>query len=426
MKTTFLSFIPMIFLLSSPVEEVNSLFTNDMDNLQVLRKEVRTNLTDNLLPFWSEKVKDDINGGYYGKVDANNTVYPGADKGGILNARILWTFSSAYRVLGDTAYLSIARREKEYIMKHFIDREYGGAYRSVTAAGNPADTRKQTYTQAFFIYGLSEYYRITGDKEALKTAQEIYHLFEKYAFDREYNGYYEVFSNNWQRSHDKLIGETSEKDEKSMNTHLHLLEAYANLYRVWPDKDLALRLQNLLNLFLDNIIDKNTSHLICFFDRQWNSTSETDSYGHDIESSWLLYEAAKLLNDPALLIKVKSVSMKIVKAASEGLQPDGSMIYETDRSTGHANIERSWWVQAEAVTGYLNAYELSGDKEFLERSVNCWQYIKNHFVDNKNGGWFSSVSYPGGKSSGDKAGFWICPYHNSRMCLEIIERTDNK
>lgn len=416
----------MIFLLSWPTGKVSNSPNNDMDNLRVLRKEVTANLKDNLLPFWSEKVTDRVNGGFYGRVDATNKVYPDADKGGILNARILWTFSSAYRILGDTAYLDMARREKDYIMDHFIDRKYGGAYRSVTAVGEPADTRKQTYTQAFFIYGLAEYYRVTGDKEALETAQDIYRLFEKYALDREYNGYFEVFTHDWQRTRDRLIGETSENDEKSMNTHLHILEAYAGLYRVWPDKGLAVSLRNLINIFLDDIIDKNTSHLICFFDRQWNSTSETDSYGHDIESSWLLYETAKLLNDTALVSKVKSVGMNIVQAASEGLQPDGSLIYEKDRSNGHINNERSWWVQAEAVTGYLNAFELSGDTEFLDRSVNCWQYIKDHLVDHKNGGWFSSVSYPGGKGTGDKAGFWICPYHNSRMCLEVIERTDNK
>ncbi len=416
----------MIFLLSWPAGKGSYLFNNDMENLQVLRKEVTANLTDNLLPFWSGKVTDSVNGGFYGRVDATNKIYPDADKGGILNARILWTFSSAYRILGDTAYLDMARREKDYVMDHFIDRKYGGAYRSVTAGGEPADTRKQTYTQAFFIYGLAEYYRVTGDKEALETAQDIYRLFEKYALDREYNGYFEAFTRDWKRTRDRLIGETSEKDEKSMNTHLHILEAYAGLFRVWPDKGLAVRLRNLINIFLDEIIDKNTSHLICFFDRQWNSTSETDSYGHDIESSWLLYEAAKLLNDNDLVNKVKSVGIRIVQAASEGLQPDGSIIYEKDRSNGHVNNERSWWVQAEAVTGYLNAFELSEDTEFLNRSLICWQYIKNHLVDNKNGGWFSSVSYPEGKGTGDKAGFWICPYHNSRMCLEVIERTDNK
>jgi mannobiose 2-epimerase len=426
MKTTHLFIFPFLLLLPWAGSSISYSHKNDMDNLNFLRKEVEGNLKENLLPFWAEKVSDSINGGFYGRVDASGKVYPGEDKGGILNARILWTFSSAFRVLGDTVYLRMAKREKDYIMNHFIDNKYGGAYRSVTAQGEPSDTRKQTYTQAFFIYALAEYYRATGEMNALEAAKNIYRLFEKYALDPEYNGYFEVFTRDWKRTNDRLIGETSEKDEKSMNTHLHVLEAYAGLYRVWPDAKLAVRLRSLIDMFLNNIINKNTAHLNCFFDRQWNSTSETDSYGHDIESSWLLYEAAKLLDDPTLEERVKSESMKIVKAASEGLQPDGSMIYETNRSTGHVNNERSWWVQAEAVTGYLNAYELTGDDNYLQRSVKCWQYINGHLVDNKNGGWFSTVSNTEGKGTGDKAGFWICPYHNSRMCLEVIERTRDK
>ncbi len=418
--------IPVILFL--PGQGWNSSQTKniDMEKLVTLSKDVRKDLTGNLLPFWSETVIDKTNGGFYGRVDADNKIYPDEDKGGILNARILWTYAAAFRVLGDSAYLDMARRERDYIIRHFIDSEYGGAYRSVTSTGVPSDIRKQTYTQAFFIYAFAEYYRVTGDKEALETAKSIYSLFEKYALDKEFNGYFEVFSRDWQRTHDLLIGEKSGRDEKSMNTHLHVLEAYAGLYRVWPDVRLGESLRNLIDLFLNKIIDGNTSHLVCFFDRQWNRTSETDSYGHDIESSWLLLEAAELLGDKALIGRIQSAGLKIVKAATEGLQPDGSMIYETDRATGHVNKERSWWVQAEAVTGYLNAYELTGDESYLEKSVDCWKYIDNHLVDKNKGGWFSSVAYPGGKGTGDKAGFWICPYHNSRMCLEVIGRTEKQ
>ena len=312
------------------------------------------------------------------------------------------------------------------LMAHFIDKEYGGAYRSVTYPGDPSDTRKQIYTQSFFIYGFAEYYRATGDMEALKMAKDLFELFEKYAFDKESNGYFEVFTRDWQRSHDRLIGETSIRDEKTMNTHLHIMEAYANLYRVWPDKRMAERLRNLVELFLNKIIDKKTSHLICFMDKNWNSTSTIDSYGHDIESSWLLYEAASLLGDQELISRVKEVSIKIANAASEGLQSDGSMIYEKNYDTGDVNLSRSWWVEAETVVGYLNTYELTGNVKYLNNSLNCWNYIKNNLVDNKYGGWHTTVSEAGAAGSGDKAGFWICPYHNGRMCMEIIERLTSR
>jgi mannobiose 2-epimerase len=269
---------------------------------------------------------------------------------------------------------------------------------------------------------MAEYCRATGDKEALKTAKEIFEAFEKYALDKESNGYFEVFTRDWQRSHDRLIGEPTVDDEKTMNTHLHLVECYANLYRVWPDKRMADRLRNLVEIFLDHIIDKNTSHLICFMDRNWKNSSRIDSYGHDIEASWLLYEAANLLGDPVLIAKVKQASINLADAASEGIQPDGSLVYEKDLSTGHMATQRSWWPQSEAIVGYLNAFELSGNEKYLDKSVNCWNYTKLHLIDNKNGGWFSGASESGVVGKGDKAGFWICPYHNGRMCMEVVER----
>ena len=386
-----------------------------------LKNEVSANLTRNLLPFWSTKMVDYKNGGYFGRINGDNQVFPKEDKGGILNARILWTYSSAYRIYKDTAYLRLAARSKDYIMAHFIDKEFGGAYRSVKSTGEPSDTRKQTYTQSFFIYGLAEYYRATGDKEALEAAKNIFNLFEKYALDKKSDGYFEVYSRDWKRTHDKLIGESTANDEKTMNTHLHLMEAYTNLFRVWPDKNVGVRLRALVDIFLDKIIDSKTSHLICFLDKDWKKNSAVDSYGHDIESSWLLNEAAGLLGDPALLAKVKDVSIKIANAAAEGLNPDGSLNYEKNLTNGRVSTERSWWAQSECIVGYLNAYELTGNEKYLDNAINCWNYTNNHFVDNKNGGWFSSVS-ESGVASGEKGGFWVCPYHNGRMCMEVVER----
>jgi cellobiose epimerase len=413
----------LVLILIFSVTLTSSGQTSDPKQLKIqLKNEVLINLTHSILPFWSDRMVDNKNGGFYGRINSNDKIYPGEDKGGILNARILWTYSSAYRILKDTAYLRLASRSKDYIMAHFIDKQYGGAYRSVKSSGEPSDTRKQTYTQSFFIYGLCEYYRATGDKEALSCAKEIFELFEKYALDKSNGGYFEVFSRDWHRSHDLLIGEKTANDEKTMNTHLHIMEAYTNLYRVWPDKRVADQLKNLINIFLDKIIDSRTSHLICFMDKSWNRTSDVDSYGHDIESSWLLKEAAELLHDPALTDQITQICIKIANAAGEGLQTDGSMIYEKDNSSNKTNNERSWWVQAETVVGYFNAFELTGDKKYLDKSLNCWNYTKNHMVDNRGGGWFSSVSESGVPGRGDKGGFWVCPYHNGRMCMEIIER----
>ncbi len=389
-----------------------------------LRNEVEANLKDNLLSWWSAKTVDYVNGGFYGRVNSKDSVIADADKGGILNARILWTYSAAYRVTGDTSYLRLATRAKDYNLKYFIDKEYGGAYFSIDSKGQPKSTVKQIYTNAFFIYGFAEYARATGDKEALEAAKAIFELFEKHALDKEANGYFEVFSRDWQRIRERMIGESSDKDEKTMNTSLHLMEAYANLYRVWPDPRMAESLKNMVELFLDRIIDKNTYHLINFMDREWNRTSDVDSYGHDIECSWLLHEAASLLGDEELLKRVEETSVKMAETVEEAIQPDGSIYYEKDLASGHINKNRSWWAQVETIVGYFNAWEISGNEKFLDNSINCWSYTRDHFVDNVNGGWFPNVTDDGQVGRGDKAGHWICPYHNGRMCMEIIERVE--
>ncbi len=370
-----------------------------------LKKEVTDNLTKNILPYWTSRMVDHKNGGFYGKIDYRDQVFPEADKGGILNARILWTYSSAYRVMHDTSYLRLATRAKDYILKYFIDSRYGGAYRSLNFKGEPSDDKKQVYTEAFFIYALSEFSRATGDKTALSEARKIFDLIEKFATDRELNGYFEVFSRDWKRIRERLIGENSDQVEKTMNTHLHLMEAYANLYRVSGDKFVGERLRNLINIFLDRIIDKKTSHLISFLDRNWNSTASIDSYGHDIESSWLMLEAADLLKDTDLIARVKKVCIRIADAAAEGLQPDGSLLTEKDNATGRTRQVRSWWEQAETVVGNLNAFELTGDEKYLDRSVNCWNYIKKCFVDHKNGGWYSNVTESGTPGQGRQRRF---------------------
>ena len=386
-----------------------------------LQEEVHKELENGILPFWSVKMADNQNGGFYGRIDGHDRLISEAEKGGILNARILWAFSSAYLHEKNPLYLEMAFRAKQYLMTRFFDSRYGGTYWTVSFDGKPLDTKKQIYSQAFCLYAFSEHYRASGDQSSLQTAIELFRIIEKYSFDSESNGYFEAYSRDWKLLEDLRLSEKDANEKKTMNTHLHILEAYTNLYRVWKDDRLGKQLKNLILIFNEKIVDHTTFHLNLFFDESWRCKSDITSYGHDIEASWLLQEAAEVLGDTAVTETTKKVCLQIVKAATEGLQSDGSLIYETDNASGHKDNDRHWWPQAEAVVGYLNAYKLTGNEEFLLNALNCWKYIKENLVDKVNGEWFWSIKENGDVNrKDDKAGFWKCPYHNARMCLEVM------
>lgn len=386
-------------------------------NITELKASCREILTENILPFWLHKMQDEEQGGFYGRIDGHGQLHPMADKGAILNARILWTFSAAYRVLGEKEYLQAATRAKDYFLKHFIDTAYGGVYWSVDYKGTPLDTKKQFYAIGFAIYGFSEYARATGDKEALQTAIDLYHCIERHALDHDYNGYIEAMTREWQPISDMRLSDKDENYPKSQNTHLHIIEPYTNLYRIWPSEELEHSLRNLITIFTDHILNPRTHHLDLFFDMDWTRMSTTESYGHDIECSWLLHEAALVLGDKDLLEKVEVIVKDVARASEKGLLPNGAMIHES----GDADLH--WWVQAEAIVGFFNLYQHFGDEAAMEKAFRLWHYVKRHLIDYENGEWYWSILPDGTVNrTDDKAGFWKCPYHNSRMCLELIER----
>ena len=419
-----------------------------------MKQEMQDVLEKNILRFWLDKMVDREHGGFYGRIDGQGTLHPEAEKGAILNARILWAFSAAYRVLGHQEYLDAATRAYEYLIDHFIDKEYGGVYWSVDYLGRPLDTKKQFYAIGFAIYGLSEYVRAMGDREALDYALQLYDCIEEHAFDREYNGYIEACTREWGEIADMRLSELDANYPKSQNTHLHIIEPYTNLLRCLkelhaqescdyvpvlgsvlpigvtiPMEDIfnvEASLRNLIDIFTDKILNPETHHLDLFFEKDWTrGAGRLESYGHDIECSWLLHEAALVLGDKAVLAKVEPIVREVAKASEKGVCPDGSMIHEANLDTGHVDDDLHWWVQAENVVGWFNLYQHFGDKQALDRALRCWNYIKTQIIDWDNGEWHWS-RHPDGtlNTVDDKAGFWKCPYHNSRMCLEIMERSE--
>ena len=373
----------------------------------------------NILQYWLNNTIDKKREGFYGRIDENNKVDVDAPKGAVLNARILWSFSAGYLHNPKQEYLDAAHRAFQFITKYLIDREDDGAYWSVTAEGKPHNTEKQLYGIAFILYGLSEYYRASKNEAAKHEAIVTYTTMLEHGHDKEYGGFWEGFDRQWKKPME--VGY-----RKSMNTHLHVIESFANLYLAWPDGGLKEQIRQLLIIFADKIIDNKTGHQRLFFDARWNVVPpEIESYGHDIEAAWLLLESAMIIKDEQMIKRFKDLSMKLTLAGRKGVDKDGGMWYELHIHDKKLNSQKHWWPQSEAMVGFFNAWQLTGDEKYLNDSINTWKFVKAHILDKKYGEWYSGVYndrtiIPGG----DKVGLWKCPYHNSRACLEIIKRID--
>ncbi len=398
----------------------------DYEFLKIYRIEVEEELINNILPFWINNTIDKENGGFYNYITNDLKINKLADKGSVLQSRILWTFSKGYGIYKNPEYLEIAKRAYDYLMEYFIDQEYNGVYWLLNYKGEPVINKKQIYSQAFAIYGLSEYYSITRENKALKIAKDIFQCIEKYAYDDEYKGYYDACDRSWSLEEDMRLSEKDLNARKSMNTNLHILEAYTNLFKVSPSEILKNRLIELIYVTMDNIIDHKNFHFKLYFDDKWNNLSNNISYGHDIEGSWLLLEAAEITGNADLIKKAKEYSIKMAKTVLlEGIDKNGSIEGEID-DKGLINENKEWWIQAEAMVGFLNAYQITKEEVYLEQSINIWNFIKKYYIDNKYGEWFSSINNKM-KANLDqvKVGIWKCPYHNSRACFEVKKRIDD-
>lgn len=399
-------------------------FTDTIIGGQLLQyqQEVDAEL-ESILNWWMLHMPDKSNG-FWGEIDYQNNTQQNAERGIVLYSRILWTFSAAYLQKRKKEYLLFAERAFNYICTHFKDEVHGGVFWSVDHNGQKLQDKKQVYGLAFCLYGFSEYYRATNNETALQSSKELFYMLEKYCYDKKGGGYFEAFSRNWQPIEDLRLSEKDANECKTMNTHLHVLEAYCNLYRVWGSVQLKTAIISLLDLFNKKIIDANTHKQHLFFSDNWEVRSSIISYGHDIEASWLLYEAAEIIGDDFLIKQFTTSALAMADAATDGIDVDGSMFYEYDATNMHLNKEKHWWPQAEAMVGYFNAYELSDNEMYLQQSLNSWAYIKQYIKDDTHGEWFWGRNENGTTMQKEKAGFWKCPYHNGRACMEISKRIE--
>ena len=388
-----------------------------------LAASARRELLEDILPFWRGRTVDRRRGGFIGQMSNDLRVQEDAPKGLILNARILWTFSAAYGHTPNAEDRTLAQRAYAYLTQYFLDKEHGGCFWELDPNGAVLDDKKKIYGQAFCIYALSEYHRVFDEPRALKQAADMFDLIEAHARDNRHGGYFEVTSRAWQPCADMRLSDKDLNEKKSMNNHLHVLEAYTGLLRVWPQPRLAGRLRELIDLFRRHILNREQTHFQHFFDEAWTPRSGGYSFGHDIEGSWLLCEAAGALGDRRLMTEVQALAVKMARTVlQEGLDADGGLFYE-GRDGRIINPNKEWWPQAEAVVGFYNAWQLTGDNAFREAAVRCWQFIQDRVVDHEHGEWFWCIRPDGTPDpSQPKVSQWKCPYHNGRCCLEIIKR----
>lgn len=384
---------------------------------------IRRELENNLVPFWLEKVMDTEYGGFIGQMSNDGTIDHTAPKGLILNTRLLWTFSALYRFYKEAQFGEMAKRAYDYLETHFVDRSHGGAFWQVDFKGHLLDDKKKIYGQAFYIYSLANYYQASGSFLALQSAKHVFKLIEMHSHDQTYGGYIEVCNRDWSPASDSRLSDKDMNEKKSMNTHLHLLEAYSDLYRVWPNTQLQERLRELIDVFWKRIADPATGHLHHFFDETWQPKSADYTFGHDIEASWLLCEAAEVLGDQDVASQAQRLALRLARMTlAEGFDDDGGLCYRGEAGQV-VDRNREWWPQAESVVGFLNAHELSGDRSFIEAARKAWIFIEKHFVNRKHGDWFWRIDPAGRPDLAEpKVSEWKEPYHSVRACLEAIKR----
>jgi len=393
-------------------------------DLKNFSAQVSEHLFNHYLPFWCGPALDREQGGWMAWLSNDLQPDRSQPKGLIMNARILWAFSAAYCARPTPVYAEMAERAFDFLTNRFWDAKHGGAFWRVNDAGKVIDDSKKIYGQAFYIYALTEFHRAFGSRVVLECAKGLFDLIEANAHDAEFGGYFEVCDRDWSPAGPEArLSDKDMNEKKSMNNHLHVLEAYTNLYRVWPDARVAARLRELIEIFLTHILDTRTLHLHHFFNEQWEVRSDTYTFGHDIEASWLLCEAAEELGDGKLLERVRTVALTMAEAAlNEGLGADGGLSYE-GRDGKVIDAGRECWPQAEAMVGFLNAFELSHDEKLLAAALRVWNYIQHHLVDRAHGEWFWRIN-PDGRPDANlpKVSEWKGPYHASRACLEAMRR----
>lgn len=386
-----------------------------------MKESLERELLRNIFPFWSRLIRED--GSFPGKVDVAGVVDLSAPVGAVMAFRVLWSLSAVHRKFPDSGAGDYAARVYDFVVSNFVDRVNGGILWSVGPSGEVVSSKKQSYAIGFAIYALSEYSIASGSSEACGLAMQLFRCLEEKAWDASSGGYVEALSADWTPLEDVRLSDKDMNAVFTMNTHLHILEPYTSLYTLTSDASVRSAILRLLDIFRDRIYDTRTRHLGSFFNSCWERLDTEISYGHDIEASWLICEAADAVGVADR--SYHDLADRLVMACEDGFRADGSLVYRYD--SGRWDEERHWWVQAEAAVGLMKMYRRTADLIWLDRCHRTWDYIRNNIVDTVGGEWFWSRLPDGSiNRTEDKAGFWKCPYHNSRMCVELLNMLENE
>lgn len=397
--------------------------------------EMKDHMLGTIIPFW-RNLRDDEFGGYYGYLSYGLELDKQAFKGCILNSRITWFFSNVYLLyknglLSDEDFSrhgytaedvkKEAMHGYDFLYNKCIDKENGGIFWSLTYDGKPDDTTKHTYNQAFCIYALSSYYDAFGDGKALDLAAKLINIIETKCTDDL--GYLEARTITFEPESNEKLSENGVMADKTMNTLLHVFEAYSEYYRVTRDEKVGKRLEWIMDTFAEKVYNPKLHRQEVFFDREYNVIIDLHSYGHDIETAWLMDRGVKILGKKEYEDKMfpitKDLTDNIYKIAFDG----HSLANECEK--GVVNEWRIWWVQAETVLGFLNgALADKTRSEYMDAAFAQWDFIKEYVWDKREGSeWFWEVKKDGTPDADQPiVEEWKCPYHNGRMCIEVIKR----
>lgn len=413
------------------------------NRMTCVRKQILNHMVNEWLPFWESRGCDKEFGGFLTSYDRQGNPTGDGMKYIVSQARMIWGHSALYDYFPERKeLLETAKQGVDFVIKHFWDSEFGGWIWTTDRKGNPINRCKVVYGASFMIYALSQYGLSSGDNRGQEYAIRTFDLLQKYAADAANGGYYENLEADWSISEDGYAA----GDRKSLDIHMHLMEAFTTLYKLTCQEIHHRRLNEVINVILNYMVNMKSGCGWNQFDlafhpipaiairhtwnddrggsRQFLDSQQTTSYGHNMELSWLLNRAAQVLGD------VPDRFHKITRLLCEhtlkyGIDYENGGIYRDGLHEGPAVVlDKEWWQNCEVLVGFLDAFQITGNERCWEAFENCWEFANDRMINHAVGEWMQLLSRTGDVIIGDMGNPWEVIYHTGRTLLECLGRLD--